>query len=136
MSIDRKKPVAMSNGDTGHPHGTVSGRVGRALAILATYGITPYDVQAKSELSDIKWVYITTSDSAELTGLSSLEAVFLAEALMLDVTYLLDGDRIYSVRFSPCTFEAMLLAEYPHAVVPASEHQQATPTLTEAGETP
>lgn len=95
---------------------TVSSRIKVALEALSRYGITEDQVQVKSRFSDEQWARFT----ADLAGIKTVELVLLAEALMLDVTYLLNGDDRYRVRYSPCTLQAMIAAEYQ--LVPGTLH--------------
>lgn len=94
---------------------TAGGRIRKALDTLAQHGVTETQVQAQSGLSDERWVGLTTAETVELRRISSLELARLADALVLDAIYLLNGDRTHSIKYSPCTLTALIAGRYPAA---------------------
>jgi hypothetical protein len=94
---------------------TAAGRIRKALDALARHGVTEGQVQDRSGLSDERWTELTTAETSEMPRISSLELARLADALVLDVIYLLNGDRTHSVKYSPCTLTALISGRYPAA---------------------
>jgi hypothetical protein len=92
-----------------------SARVRASLDALAKYGVTEEQVRLKVHMSPGAWKQFTQSPE----GISTIEFVGLAEALFVDLTYLLTGDRSRMVRFSPCTWAAMVKVQYPESEIPS-----------------
>jgi hypothetical protein len=95
---------------------TFGGRMRKALDNLARHGVTEDQVQAKSGLGDERWAELTAAETAEMPRISSYELARLADGLVLDAIYLLNGDRTYSVKYSPCTLTAIIGGRYPARV--------------------
>jgi hypothetical protein len=94
---------------------TFAGRIRKALETLAQHGITETQVQSRSGFSDERWAELTALENVQAPQLRLRELHILADVLVLDPTFLLSGDRTYSVKYSPCTLTAMIGGKYPAA---------------------
>jgi hypothetical protein len=112
LAVEARERAAMA-AVAEEPVETAGGRIRKALDALSRHGVTEKQVQTKSELSDERWAHFTDTEKAGLPGIRTVELAMLADALMLDATYLLNGERTYSVKYSPCTLKAMIADRYP-----------------------
>lgn len=94
------------------PYTTVGQRVQESLFRLSPYGVRAEDVQAKCRFSNELWARVTGPD-VTLEGIEMIELACLADALLLDTTYLVSGDHRYSVQHSPSSVARIVDARYP-----------------------
>ncbi len=94
------------------PYTTVGQRVQESLFRLSHYGVTAEDVQSKCRFSNALWARVTSPDVA-LEDIETIELACLADALLLDTTYLISGDRRYSVQHSPFSLARIVDVRYP-----------------------
>jgi len=87
---------------------TYSDRIKASLDALAKCGVTEEQVRVKARLNPAEWERFTQSPER----ISTIEFVDLAEALFVDITYLLTGDRSQMVAFSPCGWEHIIRGAY------------------------
>jgi hypothetical protein len=92
-----------------------SDRIRTSLDALAKHGVTEEQVRLKVNMSPAEWERFTQSPE----GIKTIEFVSLAEALFVDLHYLITGSRDRMVRFSPCTMTAMVKFQYPESETPS-----------------
>lgn len=80
-----------------------------ALTALGRHGVNEEMVRTKSGLPPARWEQAKVS----LSGCRSIELINLAEALFVDSIYLLSGDDQYRIKFSPCSWTAIIHSAYP-----------------------
>lgn len=112
----------------GTTHSTVTSRVRAALNTLARHNVTEEQVRELSRLSPERWELFATGTAtgtatipANLDGIKLVELATLSDALVLDTTYLMNGDRAYSIRYSPCGLANLIASRYPSAAAPSTQ---------------
>lgn len=108
----------------GTTHSTVTSRVRAALNTLARRNVTEEQVRELSRLSPERWELFATGTAtipANLDGIKLVELATLSDALVLDTTYLMNGDRAYSIRYSPCGLANLIASRYPSAAAPSTQ---------------
>lgn len=106
---------------------TSTSRIRGALNNLTRHGVSEEMVRENSHLSPELWqrfAVSTTDTPASLDGIKMLEVVYLADALLVDVNYLITGDRSDSIRYSPCGLAQIIAGRYPDAINPSTDHEE------------
>lgn len=88
-------------------------RVQDAIKALATYGVSEEMIHGTAHLSTGRWTQLKQS----ATGITSRELACLSGALLQETIYLLTGDERNRVKFSPCSWTAMVQSLYPESEI-------------------
>jgi hypothetical protein len=86
-----------------------SDRVRGSIDALARFGVTEEQIRVRANLSPVEWERFKASPE----GMSTIELVSLAEALFVDIAYLVTGDSRYMVTFSAHSWTSVLRSSYP-----------------------